>query len=78
MRLNKSKTFNTPAITVGRHHYFPSVNDVDTLVDGKISMSVCFYSHSRRKWLSDTAYLAIDKAKEIINYASKRGVLLER
>ncbi|GAA5141260.1 hypothetical protein [Thalassotalea piscium] len=75
MRLTK-KNFTTPAVTIGTMHYFPSADDINNIVDEKVSMAVSYYSQSRRKWLSDTAYLAVVQAKDIINYARKRGVLI--
>jgi len=75
MKLTK-KNFNTLAVTVGRNHYFPRLNDINDLADSKATMDVCFYSYSRRKWLSDIAYLPVQEAKAIIAYATKHGTLL--
>lgn len=74
MRITKHN-FSVPAVTVGAKHYFPSNDCMHTMPDGTITIAVCYYSHTRRKWLSDVAYLSLSHAQEIIDYAIKRGVL---
>lgn len=76
MKLTKT-SFSTPAVTVGTRHYFPSANDLNDVVDGKVSMDVCYYDRSRKKWLSDIAYINEKEAKAIVAYAQKRGTLLD-
>jgi len=74
LRVTKRK-FTSPAVTKDGIHYFLQDNYIRRLEDGRISVSVAYYSRNRRKWLCDTHYIDNELAKALILFAFSKGLL---
>lgn len=73
-----SKNFVHTAVSLNSQHFFPYEECVYIHQDDKISMDYAFFQRNRLKWYCDKAYLTVEQAKAIVDYAIKRGIMNKR